>query len=153
MAKKQIIALLLILVFVSCSGQNKKELNIEKNLPKTDVKVTKEYDKNGNLIRLDSTYTYYYSSNNKDTLFSNFHLKEFKNNFNTQFESLDSLFLKDYFLKEHFKINEFFNENFFEDNFKKNQKEIENIMKQMDSLRLHFYKMNSKELKDHKKKL
>ncbi len=32
------------------------------NQPKEDIKVNKEYDENGYLIRYDSTYTYYYSN-------------------------------------------------------------------------------------------
>jgi len=56
------------LIFSGCNGQEvKKDKNtsdttlISGNQPKEDIKVNKEYDKDGNLIRYDSTYTYYYS--------------------------------------------------------------------------------------------
>jgi hypothetical protein len=36
--------------------------NPKKNSPKEDIKVNREYDEQGNLIRFDSTYTYNWSS-------------------------------------------------------------------------------------------
>ncbi|MBL7969251.1 MAG: hypothetical protein JNK09_19770 [Prolixibacteraceae bacterium] len=43
----------------SVQAQNK---DIKKSQPKEDIKVTREYDEQGNLIRFDSTYTYNWSS-------------------------------------------------------------------------------------------
>lgn len=43
----------------SIQAQNK---DIKKSQPKEDIKVTREYDEQGNLIRFDSTYTYNWSS-------------------------------------------------------------------------------------------
>ncbi|MCB4234259.1 hypothetical protein LDL59_01710 [Kaistella anthropi] len=49
------------------------------NQPIEDIKVNKEYDENGNLIRYDSTYTYYYSNIEgdeiaADSIFNNFRI-------------------------------------------------------------------------------
>lgn len=148
MAKKITISLFFVLAALSCTGQKQKEPFV----PKTDIKVTKEYDKHGNLIRLDSTYTYFYSSTIHDTLFSDVYENEFKSKFYNQFKSIDSLFKKDYFLKNYFQHDLFLDENYFEDNFYNNQQEIEKVMKRLDSLRHYYFKQNEK-MKNTNKKL
>lgn len=52
-------------LLMSIQAQNK---DIKKNQPKEDIKVNREYDEQGNLIRFDSTYTYNWSG---DTTFLN----------------------------------------------------------------------------------
>lgn len=143
MAKRVIIKLFFALAVISCTGQNKNETNI----PKTNIKVTKEYDKNGNLTRLDSTYTYFYSSSKNDLALDDAFKDELKQKFNLQFKSIDSLFKKDYFLNDFFQQDDFFGKNFFEENFNHNHKEIEKIMKKLDSLRLNF-KNNHVQIKE-----
>jgi len=86
------------------------------NKPKIQVKVNKVYDKNGNIVRYDSTYTWSYSSDNNgrkidvDSLMSRFmpylrgHLpdalaKEFSN---PDMRSNDSALILDFFNDEHF---------------------------------------------------
>lgn len=145
MKLKIITALLVIFSFSNCNAQTNKDKSIK---PQTNVKVQKEYDKHGNLIRLDSTYSYFYSSDMNDTL----HFKNFEKQFNYQFQSLDSLFSKHSFFEESFNTKSLFKKNFFEDNFIKNKKEIEQLMKKMDSIRFQFYK-NQKEIKESSKKL
>ena len=68
----------------SCTAQTKKdedknkiEISKEKIKPKISYKVNKEYDENGNLIKLDSTYSYYYSNIDK---FKNKNKKRYENN-------------------------------------------------------------------------
>jgi len=48
----------------SCQGQDEKQKGKEKPAvnPQTNISVNKEYDESGNLIRYDSTYSYYYSN-------------------------------------------------------------------------------------------
>ena len=53
--------MLMALSFFNCQSQNtseKKDSDLKKDTiqPKTNIKVHKEYDENGNLTRLDSTY-------------------------------------------------------------------------------------------------
>lgn len=145
MKYKILVALMVIFSFSNCNAQTNKD---KSSKPQTNVKVHKEYDEQGNLIRLDSTYTYFYSSNKNDTL----SLENFENQFKFQFQSLDSLFKKNTFFKDPFDKKSIFKDNFFEDNFIRNQKEIEQLMKKMDSIRLHFYK-NRFELRESDKKM
>ncbi len=46
-------------LFANIQAQDKDQ---KKNQPKEDIKVNREYDEQGNLIRFDSTYTYNWSS-------------------------------------------------------------------------------------------
>lgn len=110
--------------------------------PKTDIKVEKEFDENGNLIRYDSTYSsfYNYSSTNMKALDSL--MNRFKSNiwspFSSDFPSLNGfgnhLFhdFNDLFGNEFFNLHESM------------QKEFE----RMDSLRKWFY--NSPPAQSHK---
>ena len=73
--KKHILGVILLLIFTTISiitisnnyyrGDKKtsKLLGIDTTVtnPKVDIKVNKEYDKNGNIIRYDSSYTYIYT--------------------------------------------------------------------------------------------
>ncbi len=57
----------LMLLFSSCNAQTKKDEpknqnELNSNLPKKNISVNKEFEKNGNLIKYDSTYSYYYSN-------------------------------------------------------------------------------------------
>jgi hypothetical protein len=67
-----------------------------KNLPKEDIRVNKEFDENGNLIKFDSTYVYQWSS---DSLFANQMIPEgFKHFFDDKFSLFnDSTFFDDSF--------------------------------------------------------
>lgn len=127
-----LMAFLVIFSFSNCNAQTNKDKSLK---PQTKVKVNKEYDEHGNLIRLDSTYIYFYTSKINDTL----SLENVRNQFDSQFQSLDSLFSKNLFLKDLFESKSTFKKDFFEDNFYKNQKEIEQLMKKMDSIRFQFY--------------
>lgn len=73
-------------------AQNK---DINKNQPKEDIKVNREFDEQGNLIRFDSTYTYNWSS---DSTFVNSILpKDFDRFFDDHFRIFnDSSFLGDF---------------------------------------------------------
>ena len=62
-------------------GTKKKEQvtldSISSNAPKENIRVNKEFDKNGNVIKYDSAYSYYYSNikNNPvvaDSIFNKF---------------------------------------------------------------------------------
>ena len=71
MVRNGILALLLSLALFGCNGQTKNEkmaIQTDTIQPKTDIRVNREYDKNGNLIRYDSTYSYYYSNIEGDTV-------------------------------------------------------------------------------------
>lgn len=104
------------------------------NMPETSIKVNKEYDKDSNLVRYDSTYTYYYSGT--DTVFSSNFLDEFKRNFYLQHSySLNPLlngpFINDSLFKSNFYKKE---EDYFTEHVKKSIKEMMKVFDDMESL-------------------
>ena len=141
------------LMLVSCNGQNKLEKTSAKKYtikPEIDINVHKEYDENGNLIRVDSTYTYFYSNIKNDSLLEKEIFDRFKLNFKGHFKPIDSLFMEDFYKDEPFNLDNFYTDEFFKDNFKFHQKRIDDIFKQMDSLKNSFYKREKDFLKrDH----
>lgn len=122
-------ALVMILSLSSCKGQSKEHLHPNMNetlsvldtihTPKINVKVNKEFDAKGNLMRYDSSYSYIYKGSNfpiNDSLFpfkSFFgnHPRGLFNESNTWFQN-DSIF----------------NKHFFEDDFFKRQEELNKLL-------------------------
>ncbi|MBU1011398.1 MAG: hypothetical protein KKG99_00210 [Bacteroidetes bacterium] len=110
------------LVFLSANAlmaQEKKENN-----PKIEIKVNKEKDDKGNVIRFDSTYSYSWHGENMsqelmDSIFNEFkmngHLKDFFKNdiFGNDFFDHDFLSHRDSILSG-FDFGDFFNDDFFE---------------------------------------
>jgi len=132
--KKIALIVLSTLFLTSCNAQTKKEfakeltdVSKEKIQPKIDYKVNKEYDENGNLIRLDSTFSYYYSNINKDVMINDSIFKKFNDYF-----SINSSF-------NNLRFDDFFKQDFFRGDFDKNQKLINKMLQRMDSLKNKFF--------------
>lgn len=128
---------LITVACVSSQEQNiKPDLN-NKNNPKIDIKVNRQFDENGNVIGYDSTYSYSYSDSLNtflnDSLFQQFqifpesNLNEF---INRPFFDIDSLFLKDPFFRNHPFSNNLHNFNFDFNPFNEMQK----MKQKIDSL-------------------
>ncbi len=158
MKRLLIIASLLLISFYSCSN---KKIDATKNpdmkttldtiKPKVNYKVHKEYDKDGNLISVDSTYSYIYSNGNMSNEVQTKIFEQFKDEMSESFPNFqDDLF--DNFIKDENMNDSIFKNNFYSpDFFFKNQgKEIEMMLKRMDSIKNSFYK---KQLKAYKKKV
>jgi hypothetical protein len=149
-----------ILMFSGCDGQtSKKDMNSNKNKtdknktenvsidtlnkPKIKVNVNKRYDDKGRIVQFDSTYSYSYTSprgqmqSSNDSVFKDFRSffdKNYSDFFNRQNNNIffnDSLFKYD-----------FFNEDYFSKRFQLNQKALEKMYQQMDSLKQNFLKHN-----------
>jgi hypothetical protein len=95
--------------------------------------VNKEFDENGNLIRYDSTYTYYYSNLDtgaviKDSVFDKFN--EHLNNSNL----FENSFLEDFFIRDYY-----FDKDFFRRDFDRNEKIINKMMERLDSIKNQFF--------------
>lgn len=149
---KKVCIYLLTFAFFSCQGQTiqKKEHLQEKDTikPQTNITVNKEYDKFGNLIRVDSTYTSFYSNIKNDSILEKNIFNQFRKNFKSQFHHpLDSMFFNDFFTTSPFKMNDFYTQDFFSNNFMQHQKEMEKLFKRMDSIKNKYYK-KQKKLKD-----
>ncbi|TMM31278.1 hypothetical protein FDT66_04720 [Polaribacter aestuariivivens] len=141
---KKIILLLLTLSFFSCQSQNNSNNSraIQKDsiVPETKIKVHKQYDENGNLVRIDSTYTSFYSNIKGDSILEKSSFKNFKNNFDEQFNLNNSFFRNHFFQDSLFMKNDFYTDDFFKNNFKSHQQQIDRMLKKMDSLKNDFYK-------------
>lgn len=147
---------LLFVVFSGCNGQTKKEnsqlaetkkvtLLHEDSLakPRIDVKVNRQYDDKGNIVKFDSTYSYFYSSPKgsmhlgNDSVFSSFRSFFEKNYPNLMDSHTNSIFFNDSLFKY-----DFFNDDYFQKRFELNNKMFENMYKQMDSIKRGFMKQN-----------
>jgi hypothetical protein len=137
--------LLFSLVIISCKGQtneNKKcfNSNIKNKIePKIDIKVNKEYDDKGNLIRYDSTYSYFYSNIENDSLLKDSIFNNFKTFFNQEYQFSNDPFFNELFFQDSLLQYDFYNHDFFFDRFKKNQLHINQLFRQMDSLKNYFF--------------
>jgi len=142
--KNLMIILLSFFTLISCNAQDKKEEDNKSNKisketikPKIDYKVNKEYDENGNLIRLDSTYTYYYSNIDKDAMMKDSVFKKINEHFNMNSPFGKSFY--DDFFQDGFNEDDFFQEDFFRGNFKRNREMMNKMMQRMDSLKNQFF--------------
>jgi len=143
--KNLVLVILSTFALVSCNAQTKKELD-KKQLefsketikPKIDYKVNKEYDENGNLIRVDSTYTYYYSNIDKDAMMNDSIFKKFNEHFNLKSPFGNSL-LDEFFKQNNYLEDDFFKEDFFRGNFGKNQEMMHKMLQRMDSIKNKFF--------------
>jgi hypothetical protein len=76
--------------------EKRREYNNNKECPQTEIKVNKEYDKNGNLVRFDSSYSYYYSNVAGDTVLQDSILNAFKAHFNQHYFFSNEPFFNDF---------------------------------------------------------
>lgn len=156
---KNMAMLFLLFSIVGCNGQEKEKLEKKETelKPKGEWKVQKEYDKHGNLIKYDSIYSWSYSNIKGDSL--NINLDSIMDSFRNYFNDTSPFKWKEdfsYFPKnDSLLMNDFFRDDYFFKNWKRQQLEMEKIMRQMDSTRNEFLRkfhpglMESKE-KDHK---
>lgn len=138
-----------LLIFSSCQGQNQKEnhslLQNKDSLskPQVHIKVNKQYDNKGNIIRFDSTYSYAYSSPKGEIKLSNDSVfKQFHTFFNTTHPNFfdnknHNLFFNDSLFKY-----DFFNNDYFQKRFELNQKMFEQMFKEMDSIKQNYMQLN-----------
>ncbi|HET6558492.1 MAG TPA: hypothetical protein VFG54_14335 [Prolixibacteraceae bacterium] len=93
--KRLIVLLALSFVFqITTMAQNSKS---PKNTPKEDIKVNREYDEKGNLIRFDSIYSYSFSG---DTTLQDLNFGDFPANFGSNFSFFSDSSFNDSFMKD-----------------------------------------------------
>jgi hypothetical protein len=121
-----------------CTGQNNKPKEKEKTettleQPNGQWKVNKEFDKNGNLIKYDSIYSWSsnnrydnLSSINKDSLLQSFQSRFFKDYSHFKNQGFSDLFTQDSLFSKHF-----FNDDFFDSGFGRDFMDIDEIRKEM----------------------
>lgn len=116
-----VIALLAVTLFFSATtdkgkpfiAEHAKFINNNDSIakkPNVDIKVNREYDENGNMIRYDSSYSYSYSSTNIDDE----ELKNFFNNWDFKYTSpFNNKFFDDFMNYDPFKDTKSFDPNAF----------------------------------------
>ena len=136
-----IIALAISMTLMSCNGQTKNaDTKTQGNQPQTNIKVNKQYDKNGNIIRFDSTYSSYYSnikgdSTLKDSIFNNF-----RNQFNQSYNFSNEPYFKNFFFADSLLKYDFYKKDFFYNRFRDNMARMDSLFRGMDIMKNDFYK-------------
>jgi hypothetical protein len=155
--KKLIVVACLIFLFVSsgCTAQEKKKTELEnsnKNQPKTNIVVNKEYDKNGNLIKYDSTYSSIYSNIHGDSTLADTSFLSFQKDFMENFPDMQKPFIDNMFFNDSLLNYDFYKKDFFTKRFQFNRERFDKLFEKMDSLKNDFYKNNIKSEKKSKNK-
>jgi len=144
---KNTVKLLLLLIVWGCNGQVKKDLKTEddKNKEKQPIErseVHREYDEFGNLIKYDSIYSWSYSNKEGDSLKVN--LDSIMDSFNEHFEIVSPFKKRDYFKyfpkQDSIFMRDFFEEDYYFRSWEHNQDEMQEMIKEMDSIRNQFLK-------------
>ena len=142
MIRVEIIAIALSVTLISCDGQTKGQKREDEKgpaNPQTSIKVNKKYDDKGNLVKYDSSYSYYYSNIKEDKNLRDSIFNSFRNTFgNKYFFSRDpyfnSLFFEDSLLKY-----DFYRRDFFLNRFRNNMQKMDSLFWRMDSLKNNFF--------------
>lgn len=146
---RKIVCLFSVLfVFASCNAQEDKDNKLSQNndpelaevKPKENWKVNKEFDEDGNLIRLDSTYTWSFSSDGKeispgtvDSLMNSFRLR-----LNSNYPSMFNDDLFGFFTHDSIGASSFFQEDFFMKNWQNRMEEMEKMIQRSDSIHKEY---------------
>jgi len=142
---KRIWMLFIAFTFVlsSCNGQEKQNKNDKlssvQNAPKEEIQVNKEYDKDGNLIRYDSTYTYFYSNIENDTIAEDSIFNNFRNMFESKYPFSNKPYFNDLFFEDSLMNYDFYKEDFFFERFKQNMEQNEKLFQEMDSIKNKYF--------------
>jgi len=140
-------AITLTVTLSGCQGQKMKKegADISKiNAPKTEIKVNREYDKNGNLIRFDSTYSSFYTNTKNNDRKRDSIFETFKNHFNLNYCFSNEPYFHDLFFQDSLLKYDFYKKDFFYDRFKQNTGWMDKLFKEMDSLKNNFYQQQFK---------
>jgi hypothetical protein len=127
---------------VSAQTENKSNHPDTTSNPKIDVKVNRKYDDKGNLIRFDSSYSYYYESPGlkSSAIRSDSLYRQFKNSFQSNLlDSMRSEMNKIFFNDSLFQYD-FFNSDYFSKRFELNQKRFQEMFRGIDSLKSDVFK-------------
>lgn len=131
----------LSLTLQGCNGQKaeNKEQTVT-NLPQTSIKVNKEYDKNGNVIRYDSAYSYYYSNIKNDTSKRDSIFELFKNQFNSNYFFSNKPYFNDFFFQDSLLKYDFYKQGFFTNRYRNNMSRMDSLFWNMDLVKDEFFR-------------
>lgn len=135
------------LVCFGCNGQENKPddkksdaVSVTQEPPKGNWKVNREFDKDGNLIRYDSIYTWSTSdyAHNLDQIDKDSLLKSFKSMFSTNFSSFGQEDFHSFFADDSLFTKRFFEDDFFESPIGKDFMDLNKIQKRMMDMQKKF---------------
>lgn len=143
------ITLVIAMTIMSCYGQQKNsDKQSEQNVPQSNIIVNKEYDEQGNIIKYDSTYSYYYSNIEGDTSLKDSIFNNFMNHFNRSYFFSNQSFFKNSFFQDSLLMYDFYKKDFFYDRFKNNMESMDSLFRKMDILKNDFF--NKQILPEHR---
>ncbi|MBZ0204854.1 MAG: hypothetical protein K8H89_00915 [Flavobacteriales bacterium] len=140
---------LVTMVLSACNGQAQQHqtgpakadtLAPPPDTPRTEVRVNKEYDANGNLIAYDSTYSSYYNSHNADPAYMDSLFRDFRPRFRERFPFLTDPGFNDLFFRDSLLYPDFFHNDFFRKRMEMNTRWMEEMMARMDSLKNEYFR-------------
>ncbi len=143
MRKIWLLSLTALLAMVSCNGQNKNNTNSESkndaNSPITEIKVNKEYDEEGNLVRFDSTYSSYYSNIKTDDFARDSIFDNFRKQFHSLYPFSSKPFFDELFFEDSLLQYDFYRHDFFSERFRQNTRRMDRLFMEMDSVKNQFF--------------
>jgi len=151
-----ILSTILFIGFYSCSNkkpETKPGKALEAGLidtikPKINYNVRKKYDENGNLISVDSTYSYIYSNGNVSEKMQQKIYQQFKSEMSKKFPNFQNDLFNNFFenddINDSIFKNDFYSPDYF---FKMQNNQIKRMLKRMDSIKNSFYKSQVKSIK------
>jgi len=139
------------LLVTGCKAQDKdknapeivQDKSTIQNIPKESWSIKKEVDEDGNVTRYDSTYTWSYSNLgdsidvNVDSVLNSFDLY-----FNRRMPSLWGPKFMNPMWRDSTTFPDFFTDDYFHNRWRKNLYDMDNMFKQMDSMRNRFFDDN-----------
>jgi hypothetical protein len=111
--------------------------------PKVNIEVNRRFDKKGNVIGFDSTYSTFYSNIRGDTAAMDSAMRRF----NTFFQKSNPYFFNNHlnplFFNDSLQYPDFFHNDFFLRHYQLNDAYMRDMMQRMDSIKNEYYKADS----------
>lgn len=141
MKSKIILAIALSLALSSCNGQTKNEKDTPDHSikPLSNIKVNKQYDDHGNLIRYDSTYSYYWGNAIKDSTRMDSIFHNFRRDFLQKYPFSNEPLFNDFFFQDSLLKYDFYKKDFFLKRFQDNMERMDSLFGGMDSFKNNFF--------------
>lgn len=140
MIRKLVLTLVMPAIIISCNGQMNLSENISQDtIPQKNIVVNKEYDEKGNLIRYDSTYSFYYSSTGENPKLRDSIFRNFETYFNQSYSFSNQPYFRDFFFLDSLLRYDFYKKDFFYERFKNNLNRMDSLFKEMDEKKNEFY--------------
>lgn len=145
--KKLILSLMVSMVFFGCNGQSKEEADKPaeltakaQNPPQGQWKVNREYDRNGNLIRFDSIYSWSSTEHLDDlgAMARDSVLHSFKSRIYRSFPKVGAEGFPGFFAGDSLLGNRFFEDDFFASPMGRDLMDLDAIQKRMEEMQRRF---------------